>query len=38
VRKQFGAGVDFIVPGPLGGDIKPTEIRSARTGEVLRSA
>jgi L-threonylcarbamoyladenylate synthase len=38
VRKQFGAGVDCIVPGPLGGDIRPTEIRLARTGEVLRSA
>lgn len=38
VRKQFGHGVDYIVPGPLGGDSRPTEIRVARTGEVLRPA
>jgi L-threonylcarbamoyladenylate synthase len=38
VRKQFGDGVDYIVPGPLGGNLRPTEIRVARTGEVLRRA
>ncbi len=38
VRKQFGAGVDCIVPGALGTDTRPSEIRLARTGEVIRPA
>ena len=38
VRKQLGAGVDYIVPGTLGTDAGPTEIRVARTGDVLRPA
>lgn len=36
LRKQFGCGLDYILPGRLGGDGKPSEIRDARTGIVLR--
>lgn len=35
VREYFGKDV-LIVPGNLGGLSKPTEIRDARTGEVIR--
>ena len=37
VRSQFGSAVDCIVPGPVGGLSKPTEIREALTGKVLRA-
>jgi len=37
VRAQFGAGVDCILPGAVGGLSKPTEIREALTGKVLRA-
>ena len=37
VRTQFGDGVDYILPGPVGGLSKPTEIREALTGKVLRA-
>lgn len=36
LRQQFGRGLDYILPGQLGGDGKPSEIRDARTGIVLR--
>lgn len=36
VRAQLGGGVDFVLPGPLGGLKGPTSIRDARTGERLR--
>lgn len=36
LRQQFGRGLDYILPGRLGGDGKPSEIRDARTGIVLR--
>jgi L-threonylcarbamoyladenylate synthase len=37
VRAQFGAGVDRILPGAVGGLDKPTEIREALSGKVLRA-
>lgn len=37
VRKAFGDGVDYVVEGPVGGRERPSEIRSALTGEVLRA-
>lgn len=37
VRTLFGAGVDEILPGAVGGLNKPTEIREALTGKVLRA-
>ena len=37
VRTQLGDGVDYILPGDLGGLDKPTEIREALTGKVLRA-
>lgn len=36
LRQQFGRALDYILPGRLGGDGKPSEIRDARTGIVLR--
>lgn len=37
VRTQLGAVIDYIVPGVVGGLAKPTEIREALTGKVLRA-
>jgi L-threonylcarbamoyladenylate synthase len=36
VRRRLGAHLDLVVPGPTGGRSRPSEIRDARTGEVLR--
>lgn len=36
VRRALGREVDFVLGGTLGGQPKPTEIRDAQTGEVLR--
>lgn len=36
LKQQFGDGLDYILQGQLGGDGKPSEIRDARTGIVLR--
>lgn len=36
LRRQFGAGLGCIVPGRLGGDARPSEIRDAVSGAVLR--
>lgn len=36
VREQMGDAVDCVVPGRVGGRDRPSEIRSAMTGEVLR--
>jgi len=36
VRRAFGAELDAIVAGPLGGSSRPTEIRDGRTGRTLR--
>ena len=38
VRRHFGADIDCILSGPLGVNAKPSEIRVARTGEILRPA
>lgn len=37
VRTHLGEGVDYILPGLVGGSAKPTEIREALTGKVLRA-
>lgn len=37
VQRIFGDGVDLIVHGALGGAGRPSEIRDARTGKVLRA-
>lgn len=37
VQRVFGAGVDLVVHGALGGANKPSEIRDARTGKILRA-
>ena len=36
LRQQFGDGLAYILPGALGGDAKPSEIRDAVSGAVLR--
>lgn len=37
VRQEFGNELDFILPGELGGDARPSEIRDAVSGVVLRA-
>lgn len=37
VRTHFHDEIDYIVPGDCGGALRPTEIRDARTGKVLRA-
>lgn len=37
LREAFGEGLGFILPGALGGDAKPSEIRDAVSGAVLRA-
>jgi L-threonylcarbamoyladenylate synthase len=37
VRRRLGREVDLVLPGATGGRARPTEIREARTGRVLRS-
>ena len=37
VRRTFGDGVDHVLEGEVGGRDKPSEIRDALTGEVLRA-
>lgn len=37
VRKRLGAEVDFVLSGPLGTMARPTEIRDAASGAVLRA-
>lgn len=37
-RRRFAAVVDEILPGSVGGYARPTEIRLASTGDVLRAA
>lgn len=37
LRRQFGDGLGYILPGRLGGDPKPSEIRDAVSGVVLRA-
>lgn len=36
VRRRFGESVDYVLVGSVGGDLRPTEIRDARSGQVIR--
>ena len=38
VRRVFGTRLDWFLPGPLGGQRGPSEIREAETGRILRAA
>jgi L-threonylcarbamoyladenylate synthase len=38
VMKDFRPNLDWLLPGPLGGQRGPSEIRDAATGRVLRAA
>ncbi len=38
VRSYFGARLDYLLPGALGGARGPSSIRDARSGRVLRAA
>jgi L-threonylcarbamoyladenylate synthase len=37
VRRYFGARLDYVLPGPLGGRSGPSAIRDAMSGQVLRA-
>ncbi|HEY8521489.1 MAG TPA: Sua5/YciO/YrdC/YwlC family protein [Gammaproteobacteria bacterium] len=37
VRRLLGCEVDYVLPGPLGGLERPTTIRDAATGRILRA-
>lgn len=37
VQRRFGAHIDFLLPGALGGRTRPTPIRDLATGQVLRA-
>lgn len=37
LRAAFGPALDYILPGALGGDARPSEIRDAVSGAVLRA-
>jgi len=37
VRRRLGCDIDFVLAGPLGNSARPTEIRDAATGQVLRA-
>jgi L-threonylcarbamoyladenylate synthase len=37
LRATFGAGLGYVLPGALGGDVRPSEIRDAVSGAVLRA-
>ncbi|MFQ5635616.1 MAG: L-threonylcarbamoyladenylate synthase [Gammaproteobacteria bacterium] len=36
-RRMFGPDLDFVLAGPTGGRARPSEIRDARTGALLRA-
>ena len=38
VRRNFGAGIDYVLSGALGGRDKPTPIYDAASGRVVRAA
>ena len=38
VRRSFGHGIDYILPGRVGGRRSPSQIRDAITGRILRGA
>ncbi|HKH19521.1 MAG TPA: tRNA threonylcarbamoyladenosine biosynthesis protein RimN, partial [Gammaproteobacteria bacterium] len=35
--QAFGAAIDFLLDGPLGNSDRPTEIRNAISGEIIRA-
>jgi hypothetical protein len=37
VRAYFHRSIDYILPGPVGGEAGPTEIRDALSGKILRT-
>lgn len=37
LRRYFGDRLDYILPGPLGGRSRPSEIRDGRSGRVVRT-
>lgn len=37
IQLTLSSTVDYVIDGPLGGRMRPTEIRDALTGEVIRS-
>jgi L-threonylcarbamoyladenylate synthase len=37
LRRDLGALVDYVLPGPLGDSARPTAIRDGRTGRTLRT-
>ena len=37
VRCGFGPGIDYVLAGPTGKRLQPSEIRDARTGAILRA-
>jgi L-threonylcarbamoyladenylate synthase len=38
VRRQLGQRIDYLLVGPVGGALKPTEIRELRTERLVRGA
>lgn len=38
VKRRFAPALDWLLPGPLGGQRGPSEIREASTGRILRHA
>ena len=38
VRRRLGDAIDLVIPGATGSQSRPTEIRDARTGRVIRPA
>jgi L-threonylcarbamoyladenylate synthase len=37
VRRQLGAGLDYVLPGAVGGLARPTTLRDARSGTIVRT-
>ncbi len=37
IHRYFNDSIDYLVPGPLGQSLRPSEIRDARTGDILRN-
>jgi len=37
-RRAFGSDIDYVLTGPTGGRARPSEIRDARSGAILRGA
>lgn len=37
IHRYFNAAIDYLLPGPLGARARPSAIRDARTGKILRN-